>query len=279
MIGLIFGDTSFPIEILKKIKKKRLNYLIIDLSKSKKFKKDRKSYSVSIGQFGKIISILKGNKCKKVLFAGKVSKPKFSNLKMDLKGIYYMPRIIKSSKIGDAAILKEIINILKEQSIKTISSLSFNPELSLKKGNYSKTKPNKEDKKDIIKAIRTLNKLGKYNYSQGTVVRNKKVVAIEGKGGTEKMLKKCNSKKFRNNGVLVKFPKKKQDLRIDLPTVGLKTLKHCRMAGLKGIVLKNKQNIFLDKNKCIDWANKNKMFITVKWKKFLYLLESHLEIN
>ena len=264
MIGLIFGDTSFPIEILKKIKKKRLNYLIIDLSKSKKFKKDRKSYSVSIGQFGKIISILKGNKCKKVLFAGKVSKPKFSNLKMDLKGIYYMPRIIKSSKIGDVAILKEIINILKEQSIKTISSLSFNPELSLKKGNYSKTKPNKEDKKDIIKAIRTLNKLGKYNYSQGTVVRNKKVVAIEGKGGTEKMLKKCNSKKFRNNGVLVKFPKKKQDLRIDLPTVGLKTLKHCRMAGLKGIVLKNKQNIFLDKNKCINWANKNKMFITVK---------------
>ena len=279
MIGLIFGETSFPTEILKKIKKKRLNYLIIDLSKSKKFKKDRKSYSVSIGQFGKIISILKGNKCEKVLFAGKVSKPKFSKLKMDLKGIYYMPRIIKSSKIGDAAILKEIINILKEQSIKTISSLSFNPELSLKKGNYSKIKPNKEDVKDIKKAINTLNKLGKYNFSQGTVVRNKKVIAIEGRDGTEKMLKKCKSKKFRNNGVLVKFPKKKQDLRIDLPTVGLKTLKQCTIAGLKGIVLKNKQNIFLDKNKCINWANKNKMFITVKWKKYLYLLENHLEIN
>ena len=78
------------------------------------------------------------------------------------------------------------------------------------------------------------------------------------------MLKKCKSKKFINNGVLVKFPKKKQDLRIDLPTVGLKTLKHCSMAGLKGIVLKNNQNVFLDKNKCLNWANKNKMFITVK---------------
>jgi len=77
------------------------------------------------------------------------------------------------------------------------------------------------------------------------------------------MLKKCKSKKFRNNGVLVKFPKKKQDLRVDLPTVGLKTLKQCRMAGLKGIVLKNKQNVFLDKSKCLNWANKNKMFITV----------------
>ena len=81
MIGLIFGDTNFPTEILKKIKKKRLNYLIIDLSKSKRFKKDTKSYPISIGEFGKIISILKDNSCKKVLFAGKVSKPKFSKLK------------------------------------------------------------------------------------------------------------------------------------------------------------------------------------------------------
>ncbi len=279
MIGLIFGETRFPIEILKKIKKKRLNYLIIDLSKSKKFKNDKKSYQVSIGEFGKIINILKDNKCKKVLFAGKVSKPNFSKLKLDLIGIYYIPRIIKASKIGDAAILNEIINILKQQSIKTISSITFNAELSLRRGNYSKIKPNKEDKKDIKKAIATLNKLGKYNFSQGTVVRNKKVIAIEGRGGTEKMLKKCKSKRFKNNGVLVKFPKKKQDLRIDLPTVGLKTFKQCRMAGLKGIVLKSKQNVFLDRNKCINWANKNKMFITVKWKKFLYLLENHQEIN
>ena len=123
MIGLIFGDTSFPSEILKKIKKRRLKYLLIDLSKSKKFKKDKKSYFVSIGQFGKIINILKINNCKKVLFAGKVSKPNFSKLKLDLKGIYYIPRIIKKSKLGDAAILKEIINILKQERIRTITHL------------------------------------------------------------------------------------------------------------------------------------------------------------
>ena len=84
-----------------------------------------------------------------------------------------------------------------------------------------------------MKAIKTLNNLGQYNFSQGVVVRNKKVVSIEGKGGTEKMLKQSKSIKFRNNGVLVKFPKKKQDLRVDLPTIGLKTLKQCKTAGLK----------------------------------------------
>jgi len=264
MIGLIFGDTDFPKEILKTVKKRKIKYLIIDLSKSKKFKKDRKSYSVSIGQFGKIINILKENKCKKVLFAGKVNKPNFSKLKLDFKGIYYIPRVIKASKLGDAAILKEIIKILSQNKIKTENSLKFNPELSLKKGNYSKFKPNKQDQLDIKKAIKTLNSLKEYNFSQGVVVRNNKIVSIEGKGGTKKMLEKSRSKKFRNHGVLVKFPKKKQDLRIDLPTIGLKTIKQSKTAGLKGIVVKSKQHIFLDKNKCISFADKNKMFISVK---------------
>ena len=263
MLGLIFGETNFPIKILKKIKKKNLKYLIIDLTNKKKFKRDKNYHTISIVQFGKIIKILKENKCKKVLFAGKVKKPNFSKLRLDFKGIYYIPRIIKSSKLGDAAILKEIIKILKQERINTISSLIFNPELTLKKGNYSKTKPNIEDKIDIKKAISTLNKLGKYNFSQGVVVRNKKVVAIEGKDGTEKMIRKCRSKKFRNKGVLVKFPKKKQDLRIDLPTVGLKTLTQCKSVGLKGIVLRSKQNVFLERKKCINFANTNKMFIAV----------------
>ena len=64
-------------------------------------------------------------------------------------------------------------------------------------------------------------------------------------------------------GVLVKFPKKKQDLRIDLPTIGLETLKQCKISGLKGIVLKSKKNVFLEKSKCINFANKNNMFIKV----------------
>ena len=79
------------------------------------------------------------------MFAGKVKKPKFSKLRLDLRGVYYMPRIIKSSKLGDAAILKEIINIFRKERITTISSLAFNPELTLKKGNYTKIKPNREE--------------------------------------------------------------------------------------------------------------------------------------
>jgi len=261
MIGLIFGETNFPKVILKKIKKIKKKYLIIDLTKKKTFKKDKHSSSVSIGQIGKIIKIFKEKKCKRVLFAGTIKKPNFLYLKLDFKGAYYMPRIIKASKIGDAAILKEVINIFKFENIKTLDSLFYNPELSLKKGIHTIIKPNNEDKKDIKKAILILKKLNNYSFAQGTIVQNNKALAIEGNEGTHKMLIKIKKKNTLLKGVLVKLPKKKQDLRIDLPTVGLKTLIQCKKAGLKGVVLKSKQNVFLNKKQLINFANTNKMFI------------------
>ena len=263
MIGLIFGETDFPKKILKKIEGKK-KYIIIDLTRNKIFKKEKNSHSISLGQFGKIIKILKYNNCNKVLFAGKVKKPNFSKLRLDLRGVFYMPRIIKSAKLGDAAVLKEIIKILGQENIKTVSSLIFNPELSLSKGTYSKIKPSITDNKNIKNAIKTLYSLNEYNFSQGAVARDNKIIAIENREGTQKMLKKIKLKNNTKNGVLVKFPKKKQDLRIDLPTVGLSTLKQCRTSGLKGIILKSKKNIFLDKKKCIKFVNKHKMFIVVK---------------
>ncbi len=263
MIGLIFGETEFPKYILKKIRKK-YKYLIIDLTKKNTFKKDKNCHYVSIGQFGKIISILKLNNCSKVLFAGKVQKPNLKKVKLDLKGIYYIPKIIKSSKLGDAAILKQVINILKSEKITTLRSNKFTPELSLSKGLYTKVKPNKDDQKDITCAIKALNRSNSFSHIQGAVSRNNKILKTEEINGTEKMIKKIKKNSDQLNGVLVKYPKKKQDLRIDLPTVGIETLKQCKNAGLKGLVLKHKLNIFLNKRQCVQYANKNKMFIIVK---------------
>jgi DUF1009 family protein len=261
MIGLIFGETNFPKEILKKIKKIKKKYVIIDLTKDKNFRKDKNYNPVSIGQIGKIINILEAKKCKSVIFAGKVTKPNFTKLKLDIKGIYYIPRIIKASKIGDAAILKEIINIFKEEKIKTKNSLVFTPELCLTKGTLTKIKPNNVDKKDIKKAVFTLRKLNNYSHSQGTIVRDCKILAIENNSGTQAMIKKIKKINIPR-GVLVKFPKKKQDLRVDLPTIGLQTLVQCQKVGIRGVVLKKKQNVCLDKKKIINFANKNNMFIT-----------------
>ena len=258
MIGLIFGDTDFPKKILNKIIKLKKNYFIIDLSKNKKFKSNKNSYPISMGQFGKIINLIKEKKCKKVLFAGKINKPKFSSLKLDFMGFYYIPRIIKASKLGDAAILREIIKILVKEKIKVISSITFNPELALSKGSHTKLKPDKNDLISINKGIKSLGELNPHNHAQGLVVKNSNIIAKETSKGTKKMLQLIKKSK-NSQSILIKFPKTKQDLRVDLPTIGLDTLKDCKRSRVKGIVLKSKQNIFMDKNKSINFANKNKI--------------------
>ena len=262
MIGLFLGSTDFPKIILKKIKKFKKNYFIIDLTKSNIFQKDKNSYFISIGKFGKILDLIKEKKCNKVLFAGKIDKPKISNLKLDLKGFFYIPRIIKASKLGDAAILKELIKILSENKIKVIRSNFFNPELTLSRGVVTKIKPNKDDLKNIKKGIKSLSKLNAHNHVQGLVVRNNIIIKKENLKGTKKMLLSLNKSKNKN-GILIKFPKKKQDLRADLPTIGLDTIRDCKKANLKGIVLKSKQNIVMDKKKSITFANQNKIFISI----------------
>jgi len=260
MIGLFLGDTDFSEVVLKKIKKLNKQYFILDFSKDNKFRKDKNSHRISIGKFGEIIKLIKEKKSKKVLFAGKIAKPKFSSLRLDLKGIYYIPTVIKAAKIGDAAIIKAIIKILADEGIKVISSIFFNPELSLKKGIFSKIKPDNQDIISINKGVAYFNKIDNLDHVQALVVKDGKIIAKEGVEGTKKMLSKLN---LNSNGILMKLPKRKQDLRMDLPTIGLQTFRDIKRYGLKGVVLKSKKNIFLDKSKCITYANKNKIFIKI----------------
>ena len=263
MIGLFFGEKQLPLEILKSLKKKKIKYFIIDLSKNNKFKKDKNSYFINIGKFGKILKLIKSKKCKKVLFAGNIVKPRMSKLKLDIKGIYYIPRIIKASKLGDAAVLKELINILSENKIKVIKLNTYNPELTLTKGYYTKLKPSIVDKLTIKKGIQILKKSNSYNHVQALVINNQKIISIEKRKGTKDMLKSIRNNNLKNK-LLIKMPKSKQDLRVDLPTFGLDTLKDCKKANIKGIVVKAGQNIFLDKRKGLQFANKNNIFVMAK---------------
>ena len=260
MIGLFLGDTDFSEIVLNKVKKLKKKYFIIDFSNNNKFKRDKNSYRISIGKFGEIIKLIKEKNSKKVLFAGKIAKPKFSSLRLDLKGMYYIPSVIRAAKIGDAAIIKSIINILANERIQVISSIFFNPELSLKRGNYSRTKPSKQDIISIRKGETYFNKSNNLDHIQALVIKNGKIIAKEGREGTKKMLSKL---KKNSGGILIKLPKRKQDLRMDLPTIGLQTIKDIKKFGLKGFVLKSNRNIFLDKKKVIAYANKHKIFITI----------------
>ena len=260
MIGLFLGEKDLPNEIIKKIERKRIKYFIIDLSKNNKFKNNKNSFFINIGKFGEILRLIKSKKCKKVIFAGNIIKPKISKLKLDLRGLFYIPRILKASKKGDAAILKVLIKILSENKIKVIKLNTFNPELTLKKGIYTKVKPTLLEKEEIVKGIKELKKINSHNHVQAVIIRDNKVISKETRKGTKVMIKSVAKSKIKK-GILIKLPKAKQDLRVDLPTIGIDTFKDCNKVGIKGIVVKSNQNIILNKELSIRYANQNKLFL------------------
>ena len=110
--------------------------------------------------------------------------------------------------------------------------------------------------------------LRSFNCYNKTVINKGFVVAIEAAEGTDEMLLKSSKilKKLNKNnqsGILIKLPKKIQDLRVDLPTIGFRTVQKCISLGLNGIVLKKNAHIFLDQKKSKNLIAKNNFFIKV----------------
>jgi DUF1009 family protein len=265
MLGIIAGETSLPKYLINKLIKNNSKFLIIDLTKSNNFKKYANSYSLKITQLGKAISILNKNNCKKIIFIGKVKRPEISLLKFDKKVFFYLPRLYSAFKKGDGSILKEIIKIFNENKIKVLNSMKFTPELILNEKNINNIKVSNLEKTSINKGIQIIKTLSKFDIGQSVVLNNGYVLAIEGPEGTDEMIKRSaylsKKLKLKNKSILIKFPKANQDLRVDLPTLGLDTVKNCIKANIKGIAVKRSQNIILERDKILNLTKKNNFFI------------------
>ncbi len=260
MIGIFTGTGSLPKEIILSLIKQNKKFIILNLSE----RKIKNSINIHLGQFGKILSILKKNNIKEVIFAGYVKRPDLNKLKFDLKAISLLPKLVSTFRKGDGNILNFAKQILKKNNIKVIKSHKYCKHLLINK-TVTKSKPDFSDTKDFKKGKKILDALSKFDNAQGVVLDNGYILAIESAEGTDEMLKrvkKLKQSKKNNSGVLIKLPKKTQNLNYDLPTIGYKTVLLCIKSNLKGIYLKKNQNIFLDQDKALKLANKNNLFIS-----------------
>jgi len=140
VIALFAGNGIFPIEILSSLKKSKKKFIVLNLSN----KIIKGSYKIQLGEFGKILNLLKKNSIKEVIFAGKVNRPKLSELKLDLKAITYLPQLKSAFRKGDGNLLNFCKKILHRNKIKVVESHKYSKELLLNK-TVTIIKPNKEN--------------------------------------------------------------------------------------------------------------------------------------
>ena len=260
MIAIFAGSGDYPIEIKKSLIKLKKKVLIINLSN----RNIKNSFKVSIGQFGKILSMLKKNNVKEAIFAGKIERPDLRSLKFDFTALRYLPALKKYFSKGDGKLLMFLSKILKKYNVKIIDSHKYSKDLLLNSTVTTK-KPSKIDKRDFLKGKKILNDLSKFDNAQAIVIDNGYILSIEASEGTDMMLNrtiKLKSKYKKKSGILIKLPKRNQSLKFDLPTIGYKTINLCIKSKLNGIFLLKNKNIFLNQQKSISLANKNNFFIS-----------------
>jgi len=266
MIGLIIGDGNLPKILIKKFNLKKIKFCLVNLSKKKNLYKN--AYNLNITEISKIINLLKKKNCTEVILVGKVVRPSLKDFKFDYQVIKLLPKIIYNFKKGDSYALDLVIKVLKKNKINVVSCLKYLPEITA--DNFlSPVQPSKQDSQDIIKGKLILNHINsKFDMGQSIVINKGFIVGIEAAEGTDLMLKKIikiqgSINKGLLSGVLIKIPKKIQDIRVDIPTIGFHTIKNCLRAGLRGIALKKNMNIFLDQDRSYKLMKKNNFFIKV----------------
>lgn len=264
-IGLIAGSGDFPLEVIKSITKQKKDVFVIGIKGSAS--KEIEHYPhhwIRMGQIGNAIKVLKKNNCKDLIIIGGVKKPNVWLLYPDLGALKLFFRLILLTNKGDASILKTLIHFLeKDNDFNIIGAEGYINHLLMTQGLIAGKNLSDEDKRDIKIAVNNCHQIGLKDVGQACVVVDEQVISSEDALGTDKMLKEIIAKEisFNNKGVLVKMAKPFQDRRVDLPAIGMRTIELINKIGLSGIVLEANSAFISEKDKVIEYANENELFI------------------
>jgi len=218
---------------------------------------------ISLGEIGKAMEAMKAFGLEQIVFVGSLNKPDIFSLKVDIMGAKLLARIAKNKFFGDNKLLSSVAEFLEEHDFKVIGVHEILTTLVVEASNFTILAPNDQDKQDIELAMEIVRTLGSLDVGQGAIVQNGIVLGVEAVEGTDKLIHRCGELKRAENygGVLVKLSKPDQELRMDLPTIGIQTIKNMHQAGFKGIVIEAHRSIFLDKEEVIKYADEHQMFI------------------
>ena len=218
-----------------------------------------------MAELGKCFSALKKAGCETVCFAGLVARPDFAALKPDMRGMMALPRVISAARKGDDGLLRALLSEFEMEGFVIEGAHEVVDDLTLPVGVLGAVAPEASDKADIARAIEVARAIGRMDIGQGAVVVRGLVLAVEGQEGTDAMLARCadlpKALRVGETGVLAKAPKPIQERRVDLPTIGVATVRAAARVGLRGIVGEAGALLVIDRQAVIEAADSLGLFI------------------
>lgn len=217
-----------------------------------------------IGAVGKALEILHERDITQLVMAGNISRPSLKNLMPDAMGASLLKRLGAGLFAGDDRLLTIITRFLEEQGLTIIGAHDICQSMLAEAGILTRHKPDKAARTDITKAIDVLQSLSNHDVGQAVIVCGGHVLGIEALEGTAALIERAAALKFSSGGVLVKLPKVGQELRVDMPTVGIETIESLIKGGFAGLVIGANATLMLNKREMVALANQHSIFIEVR---------------
>ena len=263
-IGLLAGSGRFPILFAEAAKKQGLHVVGVGIryEASEELRSLCESFEVvGISKLGAMIRTFKRFGVRRIVMAGKVTKNvmytpwRFVQLAPDFRMIHMWYRTCCADKRDDS-ILLSVIAEFERDGITFESALDYCPELLVKHGVLTKRPPTTAERTDIEFGWRLAKEMGRLDIGQSVAVKERATLAVEAIEGTDRCVERAGVLCRAGGWTLVKVAKPQQDMRFDVPTIGLTTIENLRKAGARVLAIEAGKTIVIDQADVVALADR-----------------------
>src|SRR5213078_322291 len=254
--GLIAGNGRFPFLVLEGARSQGIDMAVIALKEeaSPELEKAAKRvHWVSLGELSKTIELMHQEGVTQAVMAGQVKHNKiFSTIRPDwklAKLLFSLPRKNTDALIGAVA------RVLEDEGIRLVDSTLFLKPLVPDPGVLTRRAPNEHEAEDIAYGLGVARRIASMDIGQTVVIADRACVAVEAMEGTDKTIARAARITEGKPLVVIKVSKPEQDMRFDVPVVGLPTIEQMRAAGATALAVDAGRTLLFDRVKLIDLAD------------------------
>lgn len=261
-IGIIIGGGDLPRSVAEALnKKKRPYYLFPILGTANVMDLSGHPHKwIALGKVDHFLKLLRQRNIKQIMFLGYISRAAILKTAFDWKALSWLCSIL-FCWFKDNAVLNALIQHFEREGFTVLGVHQVAPDLLMPEGFLTETKASTRDQASIRMGVEAALKLGHLDRGQAAVVSGNQVIAVEDKRGTDFLIQYARRKSPQSDLILVKTARPQQDLRIDLPTIGLQTVENLAKSSYKGLCLEAGVGILLNGSEVIKRANQHKIFL------------------
>ncbi|MDE2601329.1 MAG: UDP-2,3-diacylglucosamine diphosphatase LpxI [Bradyrhizobium sp.] len=269
-IGLVAGGGAMPFAVADSLVARGISPVLFalrgacDPARVQRFR----HHWISVGQLGRAMRLFRSENCRDLVFIGILVRPALSEIRLDWGTLRVLGRVLAAFRGGDDHLLSGIGGILEQDGFRMVGIKDVAPDLLMPEGCLTRITPDRNASADIALGREVLSALGPYDVGQAVIVIDGHVIGVEDIEGTDSLLARVarlrsegRIRAATRRGVLVKAPKRGQDLRFDLPTVGVRTVEGASGAGLAGIAIAAGNAIVAEPQAMIEAADAAGVFV------------------